>query len=266
MAMFTQGQLEAIADALGDTTEGLTGTEIGYLIQSCQMSEPTNPPNKRTRIYNAFAQSQNERQERTRILGFIRKAMNPARHSREPHRYEPMRANVNRALSFAGLKVTDAGELQEVEPATTLSEAEKRARELRSDLEIRNVHPDVLRFCREELLVDDYFHAVQEAVKSVADKIRQKTGLTDDGSTLVDRALGGDLPLLAINARKTSSERSEQSGLASLIKGAFSMFRNPSAHEARIHWPMTKADAEDLLTLVSLIHRRLDRGHMPPRV
>jgi uncharacterized protein (TIGR02391 family) len=128
------------------------------------------------------------------------------------------------------------------------------------------VHPDVLTFCRAELLVDNYFHAVQEAVKSVAEKMRSRTGLSDDGSTLVDRVLSGELPLLAINQRSTISERSEQSGFANLVRGTFGMFRNPTAHEARIRWNMTKEDAEDLLTIVSLIHRRLDKAHMPPRI
>jgi hypothetical protein len=35
-----------------------------------------------------------------------------------------------------------------------------------------------------------------------------------------------------------------------------------TAHEARIDWPIGKEDAEDLLSLVSLIHRRLDAAHM----
>ncbi|CDM57571.1 putative conserved protein [Rhizobium favelukesii] len=60
--------------------------------------------------------------------------------------------------------------------------------------------------------------------------------------------------------------RSEQSGFANLVRGTFGMFRNPTAHDARIHWTMSKEDAEDLLTIVSLIHRRLDKAHMPPRV
>ncbi len=123
-----------------------------------------------------------------------------------------------------------------------------------------------LAFCRAELLADNYFHAVQEAVKSVADKMRKRTGLTDDGATLVDRVLGGDPPLLAINPRTTVSERSEQSGFANLVRGTFGMFRNPTAHEARINWSMLKEDAEDLLTIVSLIHRRLDSANMPSRV
>ena len=56
----------------------------------------------------------------------------------------------------------------------------------------------------------------------------------------------------------SESQCSEQSGFANLIKGTFGMFRNPSAHEARILWAMGKEDAEDLLSLASLIHRRLD--------
>ena len=123
-----------------------------------------------------------------------------------------------------------------------------------------------MKFCRSELLADNYFHAVQEAVKSVADKMRSRTGLADDGATLVNRVLGGTPPLLVINSYVSESELSEQKGFANLVRGTFGMFRNPTAHEARIHWTMTKEDAEDLLTIVSLIHRRIDTAHMPPRV
>ena len=264
MAFFTQDQLEAIAGALGDTDAGLTGSEIQHLLASSRMADP-GPITKRVRIYNAFVESQNTKKNRTNILEFIRLAMKPARYSREPERYEPIRALLNQALAFAGLVVDEAGNLTATEAAQTLPEAQRRARDLRADLEGRGVHPDVLKFCRAELLADNYFHAVQEAVKSVADKMRSRTGLTDDGAALVDRVLGGDPPLLAINSRTSASEQSEQKGFANLVRGTFGMFRNPTAHEARIHWVMTKEDAEDLLTIVSLIHRRLDQAHMPPR-
>ncbi len=264
MAFFTQDQLEAIAGALGDTEAGLTGAEIQYLLSSSKMTDP-GPTTKRVRIYNAFVDSQNTKKNRTNILEFIRLAMKPARYSRQPERYEPMRALLNQALAFAGLVVDDAGNLTKTDAAHTLPEAQRRARDLRADLEGRGVHPDVLKFCRAELVADNYFHAVQEAVKSVADKMRGRTGLTDDGAALVDRVLGGDPPLLVINSRTSASEHSEQKGFANLVRGTFGMFRNPTAHEARIHWVMSKEDAEDLLTIVSLIHRRLDKAHMPPR-
>ena len=262
---FSQSEMQAIADALGDTSYGLTGSEIGHLLATCKMSDPTPDMTKRHRLYNAFGASQNARQDRLAVLAFIRHSMKPASYARQQDRYEPMRSNLNCALAFAGLAVNAAGTLVPVEQAQTLSEAQRRADELRADLELRDVHPDVLRFCREELLADNYFHAVLEAAKSVADKLRQRTGLLDDGATLVDRALAGEVPLLAINALSSESERSEQRGFSNLVKGMFGMFRNTTAHAAKINWVVNKEDAEEVFTLLSLIHKRIDTAHMPPR-
>jgi hypothetical protein len=38
----------------------------------------------------------------------------------------------------------------------------------------------------------------------------------------------------------------------------FGTFRNVTAHAPKIHWNITEQDALDLLTLCSLLHRRLD--------
>jgi uncharacterized protein (TIGR02391 family) len=160
----------------------------------------------------------------------------------------------------------EKGDILSTNCVTTLSEAEKKSKELRTDLINRGVHPDVLKFCKEELLQKNYFHAVLEATKSVAEKIRHRTGLLDDGAPLADRALGGNPPMLAINALTSESEKSEQKGFLNLVKGMFGMFRNPTAHSAKIEWQMNKEDAEDLFSILSLIHKRIDKSHMPPRV
>ncbi|WP_102867651.1 TIGR02391 family protein [Pseudovibrio exalbescens] len=262
---FSQEQLESIADALGDTEFGLTGSEIAFLIKSAKMKDP-GPITKRHRIYNAFAEAQNTRKNRTNILQFIRLALAPARYSKSPERFEPLRERANKSLAFAGLYVDETGEIRKSKATKTLSEAELRARDLRNDLQLRRIHPDVLRFCKSEYLQDNYFHAVLEAVKSVMDKLREKTGMSDDGTVLIDRALGGTQPLLLINEGTTPNHKSEQKGFVNLLKGINSMFRNTTAHEARINWNISKDDAEDLLTIVSLIHRRLDEAHIPPRV
>lgn len=102
--LFSQAQLEAIAGALGDTEEGLRGQEISMLIATCKMVDPGEITKWRC-IYNALAESQNRRQDRRLVLGFIRHAMKPTRYSREPHRFEPLRAKLNQALAFAGLVV-----------------------------------------------------------------------------------------------------------------------------------------------------------------
>jgi uncharacterized protein (TIGR02391 family) len=262
---FSESNILAIAQALGHTTEGLTNAEIDYVLAVCKIEDVEPSGTKWIRLHNAFAADQNKRGHRRHILEFIRRALKPERFIRHPERFEPLRTRLNQALLFVGLMVTESGELEMAERATTLTDARRRAQELRADLTSRGVHPDVLKFCRAELLADDYFRAVLEAVKSVADKLRSRTGLTEDGSALVDHALGRSPPILAINPLKTESEQSEQRGFANLVRGTFGMFRNTTAHAPRIHWPMTKYDAEDLLSLVSLIHRRIDASHIPSR-
>ncbi|OJA64486.1 TIGR02391 family protein [Burkholderia ubonensis] len=262
---FSLSQLEAIADALGDTADGLTGAEIGLLLANARIDDVAPGITKRKRLLNAFANCQNELGHRRNILAFIRFAMKPERYARTPERFEPMRAHLNRSLAFVALQVEQSGELVSSERASTLPDAIRRANDLRADLVARGAHPDVLAFCRSELVADNYFHAVLEATKSVAAKLRERTGLTDDGATLVDRALGGNPPMLAINVLADDSQLSEQRGFANLVKGMFGMFRNTTAHAPRVHWNMTRNDAEDLLTLASLIHRRLDAAVMPPR-
>jgi uncharacterized protein (TIGR02391 family) len=263
--VFNQSHLQAIADALGDTADGLTGSEITHLLRTCRMPDPSPEIAKRHRLYNAFVHTQNAKQDRVPILAFVRYAMKPAQYVRQPARYEPMRSNLNRALAFAGLAVEASGRLISVDAAQTLPEAQRRASELREDLELRSVHPDVLKFCREELLAENYFHAILEATKGAADKLRQRTGSTDDGATLIDRSLAGELPLLAINSLSNESERSEQRGFANLVKGLFGMFRNPTAHAPKISWAVNKEDAEEVFTVLSLVHKRIDGAHMPPR-
>ena len=64
--------------------------------------------------------------------------------------------------------------------------------------------------------------------------------------------------IVAFNDLRTEWERSEQTGLATLLKGLFGTFRNPSAHAPKVQWATSKLEALDLLTLASMLHRRLD--------
>ena len=107
-------------------------------------------------------------------------------------------------------------------------------------------------------LQENYFHAVFEATKSVADKIRSKSGCKTDGHRLVDDAFGGKLPILAFNTLQTPTDQSEHTGIMSLLKGLFSTFRNVTAHEPKIKWSISENDALDIMTLASMLHRRLD--------
>ena len=186
--------------------------------------------------------------------------MAPVRYTGNTELFEQQRIELNKALAFAGLHLGDDGRLRSVATARTLTEAEERASRLRAELIRRSVHPDVLAFCQAELLQRNYFHAVFEATKSVAEKIRRRTGLSGDGAGLVDPAfsIGKTGPMLALNSLRTESEQSEQTGFANLLKGTFGMFRNTTGHAPKVTWPIDEKEAMDILTLVSLLHRRID--------
>ena len=179
--VFDEPILQAICEILGDTQTGLTGSEIGQTLERCGIEDPFPSYTKRIRLFEALKRRQQQDKCGNLIVGFIYQAMHPARYTGNPTIFEDRRSSLNKVLAFAGYTLLEEGKLQPVSTAKTLTEAQERAHQLRRELIDRQVHSDVLKFCQAELLQDNYFHAVFEATKSVAEKIRQMTGLTEDG-------------------------------------------------------------------------------------
>jgi hypothetical protein len=71
--VFSQSDLEAIAKALGDTSEGLTGSEIGHILASLKMADPNPEVTKWRRLYNALVSRQNYSQTVARHLNSLGK-------------------------------------------------------------------------------------------------------------------------------------------------------------------------------------------------
>lgn len=265
---FNQQQLEGIAQILADTNMGLTGTELGHLLKHSKIPDPTPGMTKWKRLFNAFVDFQNKHQVGNHVVKFINEAMNPARHTRAPETFRLWRKGLNPILALCGMEVGDDGKVRRAARAETLDEAVARANRLQAALDQRNVQSDVLDSCRAEIVRENCFHAVLEAMKSITSKIRRLSGLTCDGAELVDGAfaLGKTCaPMLAINALHTDTERGEQRGFVSLLKGLYGMIRNPLAHEPKIEWDMSEQDALDILTMISLVHRKLDAAKQSVR-
>ncbi len=264
---FESEHLTSIAKILADTAEGLTGSQIEHMLRECRITDPSPTMTKWKRLYNAFVELQNQRQLGNHVVMFINHAMKPVQYTADPGGFERRRDQLNAVLSFSGLYVGDDGKIRWAQKATNLDEALERAGRLHSALVNRGVHNDVLHYCRAELLQENYFHAVFEATKSIAAKIRTLSGLTSDGAELAQGAFGqpkdGSPPLLAINDLRTDTDRGEQRGFTNLLIGLFGTVRNPLAHNPRVEWPMEERDALDILTLTSLIHRKLDRARKP---
>jgi uncharacterized protein (TIGR02391 family) len=260
---FNSQQLESIAQVLADTNEGLTGSEITRFLVDCGMEDPTPDMTKWKRLYNALAAAQNKHQVGNHVIMIINRAMNPVRYTTDPKQFARRREQCNAVLAFLGFEIGENGKVCRALKATNLDDALNRASRLAAALKNRNEHTDVLTYCKAELLQKNYFHAVFEAAKSITVKIRYLSGLNSDGAELAQQAFSlpkdGSPPRLAINGLKNDTDKGEQRGFANLLIGFFGTVRNPLAHNPKVEWPMAEDDALDILTLTSLIHRKLDR-------
>ncbi len=255
---FSAQKLEAACRVLADTDRGLTGSEIGYLLQGCKVQDVDPDMTKWKRLFNALAGAQNKHQVGNHLIMFINRALDPVKYSRSHEKFEWLRNELNVVLAFSGYGVREDGKVVRTEKATTLKDARARAGALKSKLEDRGAHSEIFKYCRAELLEDNYFHAVLESIKGVAERIRSLSGLTSDGAELVNAAFSTKASLIAINNLETDTETSEQKGFGNLLVGLFGAVRNPTAHAPKISWPMTEQDALDIFALISFVHRKLD--------
>ncbi len=251
---FPEGQVEALARLLGECG---SGTDISRVLDDRGLRDLSGESTKWRRLYSIFLQSQREHRCANQVIDFIGAFLKPARFVGRNDAFENHRRELNTILAFSGLEYGNAGQFRRVDVVRTLDEAEARVRSIRAKFQGRRIHPEVLKYCRPELLQDNYFHAVFEAVKGLAQRIREMSGTHGDGAGLVDQVFSVERPLLAFTALQTETERSEHKGFAALLKGCFAAVRNPLAHEPKILW-QGEDDAADYLSLISLLHRKLD--------
>jgi uncharacterized protein (TIGR02391 family) len=256
IAPFGHGSIENIARIIG---EMYTGPELTRILASVGMPDPLGGGQTKWKRLAASMQEQQYSQGDGRpVLAVIIAAMKPEMVWDRQAKALVARDELTQVLSLSGYRVRTNGTIGPAKRAATASEASARSERLRMLLEERRAHPEVIRHCREELLRTDHYEAVFEAVKGLGARLREKSGLDEDGRPLVQAALGGKSPRVLLTACTTVTERNEQQGVALLAEGIFAAFRNPAAHEPRLVWEVSEQDALDVLGTLSVIHRRLD--------
>jgi uncharacterized protein (TIGR02391 family) len=234
-----------------------SGTDITRVLADRGLSDNSGESTKWRRLYWVFLDVQRRDKCANRILDFIKSFLTPARFVGRSEEFERHRGELNTILAFSGLEFGADGQFRQKNPAKTLDEAEQRVQTIRGKFQGRRMHPEVIKYCRTELMQDNYFHAVFEAAKGLAQRIREMSGIEADGAALVDRVFSIERPLFAMNTLQTDTEKSQHKGFAALLKGCFGAVRNPLAHEPKILWE-GEDDAADYLSLISLLHRKLD--------
>lgn len=260
----SNSELEALSRALG---EGCTGSELAMILNDCGIRDNSGESTKWRRIFAVFADRQEQDRNSNAFLLFIQKSLSPVRFINMNHnQYEELLFNVNRVLMFMGLEISKEGKIGLVNVATTITEVERRTQNLKRELEKRVIHKDVLACCKVEYLQENYFHAIFEAAKSLSEKVRNLTGIKEDGSALFNTAFSVSNPRLALNSLQTSSERNQQNGLKEMLHGVTHMIRNVTAHEMKYKWILNEQDAIDILTTISFLHKQLDECIMVPKI
>ncbi len=252
--VFPEGVIEALAKVLGECG---SGSDITRILNGRGLPDNSGESTKWRRLYAIFLEQQRQYKCANRVLGFIQAFLTPARFVGRNEVFEAHRQELNVILLLVGLEYGQDAKFRHRNAASTLPEAEQRVRTLQAKFHGRRLHPEVVKYCRAELLQDNYFHAVFEAAKGLAQRIRDLSGTDGDGAILVDKVFSVTAPVLAFNTLRTETEQSEHKGFAMLLKGCFGAVRNPLAHGPKILW-QGEDDAADYLTLISLLHRKLD--------
>lgn len=254
---------EGISNILAQTEyPGFSGSELRRLLH-IQNLELAAGPNKRESLFLTLHNRQVTAGTGGSVVKFINSAMEPSRHVKDEKRFDLLQGELNAFLVLHGFKVTDAGRIaKSAQKASTLTEAARLAGQLHTELQRRGVHAELLRYCDEELVRRSLFHAMTEASKSIAARIREISSLAGDGATLYDGVFGSgsaaNPPLYLINAHATDSDLSEHKGFKNLLVGIHGHYRNPRAHSSRIDNTENLADFYDAFALFSYVHRRLD--------
>ena len=251
---FQEGSIESLAKVLGQCG---SGSDISRVLADHGIHDSSGPSTKWRRLYWIFLEVQRRDRCANRILDFIQSFLTPARFVGRNDEFESHRSELNAVLALSGFEYGADGKFRKQPAAATLTEAERRVKTIQAKFQGRRIHPEVLRYCRTELMQDNYFHAVFEASKGLAQRIRDESGLEGDGANLVDKVFSVNRPVLAFNTLLTETEQTQHKGFTALLKGCFMAVRNPLAHEPKIMWD-GEDDAADYFTLISLLHKKLD--------
>lgn len=256
---FDLNTIRSLSKIIGEDI--LTHRQINEQFQNSGLVDSGQGTNKPDRIYFTLVARQKQDLCANNLLGFILRIINPKRYDSEVE-FEKHRTAINEKLLYEGIEIDKTGHAKTVDKAKTISEAKRRSMRIKERVHGIGIHSDILPYCESEWLNENYFHAILEITKSVAEKLRQKSGYSSDGAELVDECFGlgkDKKPMLAFNTLQSDSDESEHKGFGNFIKGFFSMYRNPKAHDPKLLEDTQLTEMTEVLVVATIIQNKLDK-------
>ena len=180
----TDMQIEEVSKVLG---EYLSGTDITNHFTDMGITDNSGESTKWRRLSATFKRYQANDRTPSKLLEFTMRLLEPSRYVNRQDVFEEARHAINSHLAFAGIEYREDGKFANIAAAETIDEAHKRVNTIAAKFKGRRIHSEVSKYCKAELLQDNYFHAVFEATKGLAQRIRDMSGETLDGAALVDK-------------------------------------------------------------------------------
>ena len=123
------------------------------------------------------------------------------------------------------------------------------------------IHPEIAAEARARFDGAHYADAVESALKIVAQKVRDRAGITLDGSDLMHTVFSPSKPLLIFRDPIPTTQKSMQQGYMEMFAGVMTGVRNPKAHG------IVKLDqrrAIHFLFVASLLADKVDEAENAP--
>ena len=251
--IFSANTIEKVSRILA---EEITGSKITNMLQNLHLNESPETAfysvTKWKRLDYAIIDSQNTSQSGEALINVIEYVMDPVNFLGDSRsRFQNTMREINAIISFNGLELTPEGKVRSIPKASSFDEAYEKAASLHKDLLAFQIHPQVLSFCRPEILQENYFHMILEASKSLLVELRALSHLNSDGNKLVNECFDGKNPLIVMNRLQNDDEWSEHKGLQTLLNTIVYLYRNPKAHNPKVFSADSREDAITAMLLIS---------------
>lgn len=261
---FDANTIEQISKILG---EHISRTKLTNMLDNLHIRSYDDCPtdSRWYRINKAIITNQNNTHSADALIKVTEYIMEPVNFIKSsPEDYKEIMKELNIVLILSGLQLTESGKVITARKSTTLSEAQSRTQGLLKSLEPFKIHPQLLYYCRPEILSDNYFHLILESSKCLLQKLKEISKLDIDGNRLISECFDGNNPLVVFNRLMTDEEKSEHKGLESLLKYIVYCYRNPTAHNPKIFSADSKQDAISALIIMSKVRYLIDQCFRNP--